>query len=234
MLSIFTGLIFILFVFLYEETKYVPPAIITSPSTRTSPIPHPEPKNEQVKESSIAITTSESMTPITTNSPTKPQFNPLIPLKTWRQRLALYTPTSDPFLPLFYRPFTILFTFPAVFFTALQYSFMLCWIINLAVTISVDFSLPPYNFNAAGLAYIGIGPLIGALLGSVYSGPVSDRAIVWMARRNRGFYEPEMRLRMLHAPSVCTAVGLVSLWNSGWCEEIRANLGTGDVWSYNC
>jgi len=88
---------------------------------------------------------------------------------------------------------------------------MLCWLTSLAVTISEDFSAPPYNFGAAGLAYMGVGPLIGACFGSIYSGPISDRAIVWMARGNYGYYEPEMRLRLMHIPSICTAVGLVGL-----------------------
>jgi hypothetical protein len=202
MLSLFTGIIFLLFLFSYEETKYVP--TIESESTPT-PLRDFEKKDEGANECS-----SPSVGSLVTAVSDDHRLDPRIPLRAWRQRLALFTPTSEPIWPLVYRPFIILFTFPAVMFTAIQYSFQLCWLVNVAVTSSVLFSQPPYEFNAAQLAYMGLGPLVGSLLGSIYSGPLSDRAIIWMARRNKGLFEPEMRLKLLHLPTICTVFGIVS------------------------
>lgn len=203
MQSLFTGILFILFLFLYEETKYVP--IIEAEDVPSSSQDDTLTKKDQSgKDSSFTVRNVV----IAKETLTSNRLNQSIPMRTWKQRLTLYTPTSEPFLPLVYRPFIILFTFPTVMFAAVQYSFMLCWLVNTAITLSVHFSYPPYNFGAAQLGYMGIGPLIGSLLGSAYSGPISDRAVVWLARRNKGFYEPEMRLHLLHLPSICTGVGL--------------------------
>ena len=56
---------------------------------------------------------------------------------------------------------------------------------------------------------MNLAPFIGNLFGSIYSGPINDRAIRWFAKRNNGIFEPEMRLKLLHLPSVLMAGGLI-------------------------
>lgn len=41
---------------------------------------------------------------------------------------------------------------------------------------------------------MSLSPFVGATIGSLICGPLSDRIILFLARRNGGIYEPEMRL----------------------------------------
>jgi hypothetical protein len=46
---------------------------------------------------------------------------------------------------------------------------------------------------------MSIPALVGNTLGTIVSSPFSDRLILWLARKNNGVYEPEMRLWLLLA-----------------------------------
>lgn len=59
------------------------------------------------------------------------------------------------------------------------------------------------------MGYTNAGPLIGNTLGVVYGGLLGDRSILYYAKRNRGYYEPEMRLYILHLPAIFMAGGLI-------------------------
>ena len=39
-----------------------------------------------------------------------------------------------------------------------------------------------------------LGGLVGIVLAMLVTGPLNDWGVVWIARRNRGVYEPEYRL----------------------------------------
>ena len=58
-------------------------------------------------------------------------------------------------------------------------------------------TLPPYNFDSAQIGLMNVPAFIGTTLGSLVIGPLSDRSILFLARRNKGIYEPEMRLWMM-------------------------------------
>ena len=67
-------------------------------------------------------------------------------------------------------------------------------VVSLSVIASPLFSEPQfgYGFGAGVVGLItGVGPLIGALLGNVIAGPLSDWTVKWMSRKNGGVYEPE-------------------------------------------
>ena len=64
----------------------------------------------------------------------------------------------------------------------------------IAFCLAQIYSFPPYTLTAAGVGYMSIGPLIGAVLGSVSIGLISDPIIKWASRRNNGVFEPEYRL----------------------------------------
>ena len=204
LLSIFTGVILILFAFFYEETKYIPTSIGQQPA-RTGGADEAGPVKRDPEDTVTAVDESYVAADIRWNE----RVDQIIPMNTWRQRLRMVTYTPDPLIKLFYAPFVVLYTFPTVMFSAIQYGSGLCWLLNLSVTISTVYPYPPYNFTAAAVGYMGIGPFIGNLIGSVYSGYLADRFIVWMSRRNKGFYEPEMRLYLLHLPSISMCGGLI-------------------------
>lgn len=203
LLSLFTGLLLLVFIFFYEETKYIPTfAGQTSSDTVESEDPYSKEPTAQV----VARLGEDA---VVANQALSQRINENIPMKSWRQRLSFTTTTPDPIWKLFYRPFIILSTFPAVMFTSLQYGAGLSWLINMSVTIAIIFPYPPYNFTSAQVGYLGLGPFIGNILGSIYSGYLADRSIVWLAKRNKGYYEPEMRLYLLHLPSVALCGGLI-------------------------
>lgn len=60
----------------------------------------------------------------------------------------------------------------------------------LAVTISVIFSSPPYNFISSSVGLTYISPVIGAFLGTLIAGPITDWSAKILSRRNHGIYEP--------------------------------------------
>ena len=86
------------------------------------------------------------------------------------------------------------FTFPAVTYAAIIYGSLLAW--YAVVTSAASFFLieDPYNFSPANRGLFSIAGGVGTILGIVTGAPLSDWSIVWLAKRNKGIYEPEMRL----------------------------------------
>jgi MFS family permease len=83
------------------------------------------------------------------------------------------------------------------------------WLTILSSVLGLVFPLPPYNFTPEQIGFMSVGPFVGNLLGSVYGGFLGDRSILFFARRNNGYYEPEMRLYILHLPALTLAGGLI-------------------------
>lgn len=74
---------------------------------------------------------------------------------------------------------------------------------------SIVYPEPPYNFSPADVGYMSAGPFIGNLIGSAYGGFLGDWTILYFSRRNRGYYEPEMRLYILLLPALVLCGGIV-------------------------
>ncbi|KAJ6118198.1 hypothetical protein N7471_013665 [Penicillium samsonianum] len=107
-----------------------------------------------------------------------------------------------------YRPVQVLVTIPAVAYVMVQYSSALVWFTVVATTQSEYLALPPYNFGTTGIGLLNLPPFIGSVLGCVWGGPVSDWSIKFLARRNEGVYEPEMRLYISLVPGIVGPAGL--------------------------
>jgi multidrug resistance protein len=91
------------------------------------------------------------------------------------------------------RPLTMLFKSPIVLFCALYMSFLFGLLYLLFTTITSVF-VDTYGWapEITGLAFLGIG--IGSFLGIAFVAKTSDATIVRLAKKNKGVYEPEMRL----------------------------------------
>ncbi|GLA90920.1 hypothetical protein AtubIFM57143_000531, partial [Aspergillus tubingensis] len=188
---IFFAVMLLCVIFLFEESKFIPilNAQEVIPDVQTSGVEGPEcsqaskgrlsSDDKQGFERSVEI----CATP-------RPGSEP----KTYLQRMALVTPSDESIWPHMWQPVVILFTFPAVTYTALTYGSTLCWFAVMTSLQATYMILPPYNFSSVGIGLMNVAPFIGSLLGFPISGYLSDKSILWLSKRNNGIYEPEMRL----------------------------------------
>ncbi|KAI8650814.1 MFS domain-containing protein [Fusarium keratoplasticum] len=130
--------------------------------------------------------------------------------KSYRERLAWVTKTDGSMLHDFYQPVVVLFTFPAVAYTAATFGTLLAWFAILVSTQSTYLFLPPYNFTAVGVGLMNLAPFVGALPGVFFGGYLNDKSIVWLAKRNNGIYEPEMRLWIALPMAIITPAGILT------------------------
>lgn len=201
----------ILIMFFFDESKYVP--IIPGQSRLEPSASVQDDESGKLPRECDARGTTEVCIEEATIGPSKAEtashIDHTIPLKTRLQRLALITKTEGWVLKDFYNPFIILFTFPAITYTALTYGSLLAW---FAVTTSVQATYlfgPPYNFSAAGVGLMNIAPFIGTIPAMWVGGHLNDKSIIWLARRNGGIYEPEMRLWMSIPMAFLTPAGIL-------------------------
>ena len=189
-MAILFGAGLVAFVFLYEETMFSEPPINGVPvADKLSP--------EVIVDKESQLSPKEPA-PQDAAVQAKPlQVDHSIPLKTYRQKLALWSNSSMSFEQLLkhcYQPFIIMFSIPAVFFMALEYGIMTACTTVPVTTLSSVMTLPPYNFGSAQIGLMGIPPFLGTSLGTLVCGPLSDIIAIRLARKNGGIFEPEMRL----------------------------------------
>ncbi|KAB5525559.1 major facilitator superfamily domain-containing protein [Coniochaeta sp. 2T2.1] len=142
-------------------------------------------------------------------TPSKHQFLP------WQKREG---ETFASILRELWLPF-YLHIYPIVEFA----SFIVSWsaaaflVVNLSQ--SQAFAAPPYNFSSQTIGLFNVAILIGAVIGLLTSGPLSDWVAARLTARNGGIREPEMRLvtmipyvLIMILGSVITAVGYDNHW----------------------
>ncbi|KAL1981972.1 hypothetical protein VTN96DRAFT_1938 [Rasamsonia emersonii] len=204
--AIILGISLVAMIFLYEETKYA--VELALPGAAEPDIPSMSNKNG-------TTTTNSLMSAASREEQQQPRR---MTKKSYWKRLALVTKTDEPFGRHVYRPFVILFTFPAVMYTALIYGLLLAWLSVISTVQSTYLPYPPYNFSAAGVGLFNLPPLIGAIVGSGLGGPLNGRWALWMAQRNRGVFEPEMRL-WLSFPAIIACPAGILLFGLGLAEN---------------
>ncbi|KAK3311443.1 major facilitator superfamily domain-containing protein [Chaetomium strumarium] len=112
----------------------------------------------------------------------------------------------------------ILFSYPAVLWSAVVYSCSIGWLIVISESVAVIYREGAYNFNALQTGLVYISPFVGGILGSAVAGRVSDMIVKSMARRNGGLYEPEYRLVMAIPIAITTVIGLMGF---GWSAQVH-------------
>ncbi|KAJ8058678.1 hypothetical protein OCU04_012852 [Sclerotinia nivalis] len=134
-------------------------------------------------------------------------------LNVWNGRLR-----KDKWLIVAIRPF-ILFTYPAVLWSAIVYACSIGWLIVLSESVAVIYrTRETYNFSALSTGLIYISPFVGGVLGTAVAGKVSDVIVRAMSRRNGGLYEPEFRLIMAAPVAATTVIGLMGF---GWSAHVH-------------
>jgi MFS family permease len=140
-------------------------------------------------------------------TPSESQFHP------WQPRETGSSLLRELWLPLY------LHLYPIVEFA----SFVVSWsasaflVVNLSQTQA--FAAPPYNCTSQTIGLFNISILVGAIIGLLTSGPLSDWVAARLTARNGGIREPEMRLvamvpyvLVMILGSVVTAVGYDRRW----------------------
>ncbi|ATY63700.1 Major facilitator superfamily transporter [Cordyceps militaris] len=192
--TILFGINLLLVLFFFEETKYTFAGWHSGGTSENLVADTPD---------------SDSLEPELGGEASVHTIDSSIPIKSYRQRLALLTVTSGSILHDIYEPLVILVTFPAITYTALAYGVLLAWfaaLISVQATYMFD---PPYNFTSIGVGLMNIAPFIASIPGVWIGGYLNDKMIVWLAHRNHGVYEPEMRLWMILPLALIAPAGIL-------------------------
>ena len=115
--------------------------------------------------------------------------------------------TDESFWLLFFRPFPLFFH-PSVVWACLIQGTLIGWTVFIGIVLATVFFGPPYYFNEVKTGYLYTGPFIGAIVGFVLSGLISDPTTRWLTRRNHGVYEPEFRLVLVIPQLILGCAGL--------------------------
>jgi len=132
------------------------------------------------------------------------------PKKTFVQELALFTGSysADPVWKMILASIAILSNIGADW-TIFLSGLLVAWYVAISFVSSALLYAPPYNFDAAGVGYTSVGPLIGGILGSGLCSIVMDPLLKWLTRLNKGVYEPEFRIWLMIPGTIFTVAGLI-------------------------
>ncbi|TFK70466.1 MFS general substrate transporter [Pluteus cervinus] len=112
----------------------------------------------------------------------------------YRSQLTIYSGTySDTSLwKIFLRPFPFLLS-PVTWFIFLVHGMQTVWLSLMPICSSTIFTIE-YGFDAAQIGLTNLGGIVGIVLAFIVTGPLMDYGTVWIAKRNKGIYEPEFRI----------------------------------------
>ncbi|ORY02841.1 major facilitator superfamily domain-containing protein [Clohesyomyces aquaticus] len=200
---IFMAVNLVLVAFLFEESKYIPVVngrrVPQLSGTNTAGIDDELPKFAKNADKNERASLERTTSTITTAAKRK----------TYRERLALVTPSGGSITHHFSQPLVVMAFFPAVAYTALTYGIALASFAIMTSVQAVYLLQPPYKFGAVGVGLMNIAPFIGACLGFFVGGHISDKSIIWLSKRNRGVYEPEMRMWLAFIATLLLPAGIL-------------------------
>ncbi|KAH3685400.1 hypothetical protein WICPIJ_003638 [Wickerhamomyces pijperi] len=202
-----------------EETKMARVVL----ERRHSSKPHP---NAFASESHIMtlnmISEQENMSSTTAEQDLEKNEPEQTRAKTFFQLLHLFSGrhSKDEWWMVFLRPFA-LFAYPHILFGSFFYGLAVVWLIMISEVMTDIFAHNPYNYSKITMGLFFISPFIGGSLGSMMAGRVSDLIVRFLVKRNKGIYEPELRLWMVIPCVLTSAIGLIGF---GWSAHV------GDPW----
>ena len=131
--------------------------------------------------------------------PSRKQFNLLQP----RDRKA----TSEVWIHL-WTPVELFF-YPIIWWAAWTMAGAANAFLLLVLFESPILSNPPYNFSSASIGYANFAPAVGTVIALAVCGPFADWVALRSAKKNRGIFEPEMRLPALIPFLVISLIALL-------------------------
>ncbi|KAL4788524.1 major facilitator superfamily domain-containing protein [Aspergillus varians] len=207
------GVLLILF-FSFEETLF--PRFLFD---KISGVPPP---SDPVLESKLKDIKDPTDTLAATESTNDGEFDDhelaaRFPKRTYLQKLKLwvyYPENQTSFWQYFLRPF-YLFLFPNVVIAGIIFAFGCTAGIVSFNTVSEILTEAPYSWSTTSTGLVFLAGLVGSFVGWA-TGVLSDYIVIFLARRNRGVKEPEMRLWAL---CFCFLYAAVGYQIYGWGAE---------------
>ncbi|KAL2857746.1 major facilitator superfamily domain-containing protein [Aspergillus pseudoustus] len=131
------------------------------------------------------------------------------PKVSYLQTLKLFNgrKTDEKWWKLLLRPFP-LFLHPAVLWACLIQGVIIGWTVFIGVTLAAIFMSGPLWFAEDKTGYMYTGAFIGAMLGLVLSGLLSDSMNHLMIKLNKGRYEPEFRILLVIFQLIFCGIGM--------------------------
>ncbi|KAH1328056.1 hypothetical protein KXW75_000190 [Aspergillus fumigatus] len=207
--AIACGILILLFIFTFDDTMF--------PRYRFRNSGFSAAKTETCTTQEDAQVTSEKdqkLEPSTSVAVSQDAGEVDIPPRTYRQKIALIHYLEDDqttWYQYFRRPF-FLFAFPNIVLAGIQFAFGCTAGIISFNTISEIMTEPPYNWSAGSVGLLFLAALVGNFIG-MGIGSFSDWIVLFLARRNKGYKEPEMRLWAYILPIILAAIGYFTY---GW------------------
>jgi MFS family permease len=148
-------------------------------------------------------------------------YPPPPPAKTFWQKLAPYNGvfSDESLFKLILGPFLCVTNLAALWLVVITGT-ITSFYVGISYITAQLFTVAPYLLSTAGVGYLSLGPSIGSLLGSVVVAMATDPLAIWMAKRNRGIYEPEFRLPIC-AFGLIAVAGFVSF---GAVSQAQGNI----------
>lgn len=141
-----------------------------------------------------------------------PATEKLVP---FHKRIAIITPSSyiegfgfRQYVKRFVVYFKV-FTLPAVWLSGILWGLQDAYMSFFLTTQDTYFYDDPWNYSETGVAIMNVATLVGAVIGCVMLGYLSDKHVLWMAKRNNGLFEPEYRLWLLFITIIVSPIGLI-------------------------
>jgi hypothetical protein len=131
------------------------------------------------------------------------------PKVTFKQSLALFNgrKTDESFWKLLLRPLP-LFLQPAFLWACLIQGLMIGWTVFIGVILAQFFIAAPLWWGEVKTGYAYTSAFVGAILGFVIAGALSDWSARLMTRLNSGVYEPEFRIVLVIPQMILGCAGL--------------------------
>ncbi len=107
--------------------------------------------------------------------------------KTFTQSLAVLTVVYShaSIFKFILGPFLTLLN-PAACYAIITSGLLNSWYVGSAIILAGIFSGPPWMYGPSNIGYLGTGPFLGGMVGSIFVGWLSDPVIKWIAKKNNG------------------------------------------------
>ena len=115
--------------------------------------------------------------------------------------------TDENFFKLLLRPFP-LFLHPAFIWASLIQGTLIGWTVFIGVIMAQFFLGYPLWWDEVNTGYAYTGAFVGAVLGFLIAGLLSDWSAGWLTRLNGGIYEPEFRIILVIPQLIFGCMGL--------------------------